>query len=56
MECGIGAHSSVTFGDTFSIIEKAYEATANMPININLLFYEDVFNLWLEAVDNCEKS
>ena len=51
-----GAHSSVGYAATFSIIEKAYEATANILININLLFYKDVFNLWLEAVDNCEKS
>jgi hypothetical protein len=36
MECGIGAHSSVGYAATFSIIEKAYEATANIPININL--------------------
>ena len=32
----IGAHSSVAFRDTFPIIGKAFDASANTPINQNL--------------------
>ena len=36
MECGIGAHSSVGYAATFPILGKAFDVSANIPINQNL--------------------